>query len=69
MLDVLGDVMVDSGRQRQVEETVGIGAARQRLDVCVESGEGSFISILPTDVCVSAEEGGQPLCFCVRHLS
>lgn len=69
MLDVLGDIMVDGGWQRQVEEAVGIGAARQRLDVRVESGEGRLISVLPTDVRVSAEEGGQPLHFCIRHLS
>lgn len=56
-LDVLGDVVVDSWWQGQVEETVCFGSSRQRQDVCVELGEGFLIYIFPTNVRVSAEEG------------
>lgn len=57
MLDVLGNVVVDGGWQRQVEETVCRGPSRQRQDVCVEFGEGALVSIFPTYVGVPAEEG------------
>lgn len=39
VLDVLGNIMVDCGRQSQVEETICLGSPRQRHDVCVELGE------------------------------
>ena len=68
LLDVLGDVMVDGGRQRQVEETVCLGASGQGLDVCVEFGEGALFYIFPTDVRVSAEEGWQPVCVFICRL-
>lgn len=57
MLDVPGNVVVDGGWQRQVEETVRLGSSGQRQDVFVESGEGTLIGIFPTDVRVPAEEG------------
>ena len=57
VLYVLGDIVVDRGWQGQVEETVCLGSTGQRLDVFVEFGEGSLISIFPTDICVPAEEG------------
>lgn len=68
VLDVLGNIVVDGGRQRQVEETVRLVSPGQRQDVCVEFGEGIFIGIFPTDVCVPAEEGRQPICLRILHL-
>lgn len=56
LLDVLGDLVVDGGGQRQVEETVCLGSTRQRHDVSVEFAEGTLVTILPTNVRVPAEE-------------
>lgn len=48
--------MVDSGGQRQVEETVCLRSTRQRHDVSIEFAEGTLVTILPTNVRVPAEE-------------
>lgn len=69
MLDVLGNVVVDGGGQRQVEETVCHRPSRQRQDVCVEFGEGAVLSIVPTYVGVPAKEGCQPVGVFICHLS
>ena len=44
-LDVLADMMVDAGGQRQVEEGVGLRSPRQGGQVGVETGEGAPIII------------------------
>lgn len=68
MFDVLGDLVVDGGGQRQVEEAVCVRSAGQRRDVSVELAEGTLVIVLPTDVRVPLEERRQPLRLCVRHL-
>lgn len=68
VLDVLGDLVVDRGGQRQVEEAVCFGAAGQRRDVSVEIAEGTLLVVLPADVRVPLEERRQPLRLGVRHL-
>lgn len=69
MLDVLRNAVVDGGRQRQVEETVGVRGPGQRHDVRVQLGEGALGVVIPTDVRVPAEEGRQPVRFGFCHLS
>ena len=66
--DVLADVVVDAGRQGQVEEAVGVRSPRQRQQVGVKSGEGALVCVLPTHVGVTAEERGQTLHLSVCHL-
>lgn len=68
VLDVLGDVVVDAGRQGEVEEAVGLAPPGQGQQVGVEVGEGTLIRVLPTDVRVTAEEHRQPLRLRVCHL-
>lgn len=68
VLDVLGDLVVDGGGQRQVEEAVRVGSAGQRRDVSVEFAEGSLVVVLPTDVGVPLEERRQPLRLSLRRL-
>lgn len=68
MLDVLGNIVVDGGWQRQVEETVCLGSSGKRQDVLVEFGEGTLLSVFPADIRVPAEEGFQPLCIFIGHL-
>lgn len=57
VLDVLGNIVVDGGRQGQIKETVCLGSSGQRQDVCVELGEGTLFCVFPTDVRVPLEEG------------
>lgn len=68
VLNVLGNIVVDGGWQGQVEEPVSPRASWKRLNVCVEFGERIPIYVFPTDVRVPAEEGRQPVYFCVCHL-
>lgn len=68
MLNVLCNIVVDCRWQGEVEETVSLNSSRQRQDVCVEFGEGTLITIFPTDIRVPAEEGRQPLCFRISRL-
>lgn len=66
--DVFGNVVVDTGRQGQVKEPVGLGSAGLRQQMCVELGEGTFVCVRPTDVGVPAEEHRQPFRLRVFHL-
>lgn len=68
MFDVLGDIVVDAGRQGQVEEPVGPGSSRQGQQVSVQASERRFIHILPADVRVSTEERSEALCLGVDRL-
>ena len=66
--DVLADVVVDAGRQRQVEEAVSVLSPRQRQQVGVKFGEGAPVCVLPAHVGVTAEERVQALHLGVCHL-
>ena len=68
MSDVFGDVVVDTGGQSQVEEAVGLRAAGQSAQVCVQLAEGALIVILPTQVRVPAEERRETLRFSIHYL-
>lgn len=66
--DVLGDVVVNAGRQRQVKEAVGLAAAGQRQQVLVQLGERGLLVILATHVRIPLEERLHALCFRLLHL-
>lgn len=68
MFDVLGDIVVNAGRQGQVEEAIGPSSSRQGQQVSVQVSERGFIHILPADVRVSTEERSEALCLRVYHL-
>lgn len=61
MFDVLGDIVVDAGRQGQVEEAVCLSSSRQGQQVSVQVGERGFVHVLPADVRVSTEERSEAL--------
>ena len=54
--NVFGDVLVDTGGQRQVEEAVRLGAAGQSIQVRAEFQKGLGVTILPAQVGVPAEK-------------
>ena len=67
--DVCADVVVDGGRERQVEEAVGVASPRQRGQMGVEPGEGACVVVATAQVGVSTEEGRQRLTLILRHLT
>lgn len=66
--DVGADVVIDGGRESQVEEPVGVCPAGQGAQVGVELGEGGPFVIPAAQVGVSTEEGRQTLALVLRNL-
>lgn len=66
--NVGADVVIDGGRESQVEESVGTGPAGQRGQMGIELGEGGPLVIPAAQVGVSTEEGRQTLTLILRNL-
>lgn len=55
--DICADMLVDSGWQGQVEESVGVSSPGQRRQMSVELSERAVIVIEAAQVGVLTEEG------------
>lgn len=55
--DVRADIVVDCGRQGQVEEPVGVGSPGQRRQMSAELSERAVVVIPAPKVGVLTEEG------------
>lgn len=56
LMDVLGDSLVDSGGQSQVEEAVGLRTVVERIQVAVEVLTGGHVILLASHVGVAGKE-------------
>lgn len=67
--DVSAYVLVDGGRQSQVEEPVGVTSSRQGGEMTTELCERAAVVISASDIGVLTEEHRQALILLIGHLT
>lgn len=66
--DICADMVVHSGRQSQVKESVGVISPRQSWQMSVELSKRAAIVIPASDIRVPTDEGRETLVLCIIDL-